>query len=71
MRITLTLIALATLAACSGAPQQVPQVPAELVCKLNVLLNLPKDPERIDYLAVKELIEGVRGCDAIHSDAGP
>jgi hypothetical protein len=71
---TLTLIALATSAGCSAAapPGKLPtKVPDELICKVNLLLNLPRNPEAIDFNAVKELIEGVRGCDAIHFDAGP
>jgi len=61
---------------CSGSQPlptlpPTPQVPAELVCKLGILLNLPQDPEQIDYLAMKTLIDGVRGCAAVHSDAGP
>lgn len=70
-RLALVLV----IAGCSGEPLppvRLPaQVPAELLCKTNLLLNLPRDPDAIDFNAVKELIEGVRGCDAIHFDAGP
>ncbi len=61
------------LVACNGASlppiKVVPvKVPDALVCKLNVLLALPRDPEAIDYNAVKALIDGVNGCDAIERD---
>ena len=57
---------------CSGASAPTPQVPAELICKLNVLMNLPRDPEDIDYLAIESVVRAVRGCTVVHlPDAGP
>jgi hypothetical protein len=65
------LILALALAGCSGAQQVPTQVPAELVCKLNALLQLPRKPEDIDYLAVESLVRAVRGCTVIHlPDAG-
>jgi hypothetical protein len=59
---------------CSGEPLppvHVPEVPPDLLCKLNVLTNLPQDPEEIDYLIIQGVVRAVRGCTIIHlPDAG-
>ena len=70
-KLALCLALCLALAGCSGEPLP-PRVPDELICKLNVLMNLPRDPEDIDYLAIESVIRAVRGCTVVHlPDAGP
>lgn len=70
------LILALVLFGCSGEPLppiQIPsKIPDDLLCKLNVLTNLPTDPEQIDYLTIEGIVRAVRGCTVVHlSDAGP
>jgi hypothetical protein len=65
------LILALALFGCSSTQQPGPLVPSELICKLNVLANLPRRPEDIDYLAIEAMVRDVRGCTIVHlPDAG-